>query len=138
MANIEWITVKGVHIPIGDGETKEQAIARHFNKQADEKERQIAANKVQGDQLNSQYSNANSHTTSMSLQDQQILADNKTGYFQSSNSFDINEALRNCVVSGQPVEKELENLMAPNINKTMETIHTLDKNMKPLDNDMVS
>lgn len=46
--DIQWITVNGRHIPLGAGESKEDAIKRAF----DNKERQIAHNKKEADELN--------------------------------------------------------------------------------------
>ena len=46
--DIQWITVNGRHIPLGAGESKEDAIKRAF----DDKERQIANNKKEADRLN--------------------------------------------------------------------------------------
>ena len=46
--DIQWITVGGKHIPIGSGESKEEAIAKAFK----DKERQIKASKSQANKLN--------------------------------------------------------------------------------------
>ncbi len=46
--DIQWITVNKRHIPIGAGESKEDAIKRAFA----DKERQIANNKKEADRLN--------------------------------------------------------------------------------------
>lgn len=59
MANKEpkqWITVNGVHVPIFDGESKEDAVKRMISKvadkNADDKKKQIQKNKEQADSLN--------------------------------------------------------------------------------------
>ena len=44
----EWITVNGRHVPIMDGQTKEEAVKSW----TDDRERQIAKNKEQADKLN--------------------------------------------------------------------------------------
>lgn len=49
----QWITVNGQHIPIYEGESKEDAVNRAIkNKDEDDKEKQIAKNKKQADTLN--------------------------------------------------------------------------------------
>ena len=56
MANKEpkqWITVNGQHIPIFEGETKDQAVNRYIAKTNEEKkQKDIARNKAQADKLN--------------------------------------------------------------------------------------
>ena len=48
-----WITVNGRHIPVYEGETKDQAVNRYIAKQNEEtKEKQIAKHKEQADKLN--------------------------------------------------------------------------------------
>ena len=49
-----WITVNGKHIPIGAGETKEEAINKALNKDADNKERQIKQNEEEAKKLNAE------------------------------------------------------------------------------------
>lgn len=48
-----WITVNGVHVPLFEGESKKDAISRAIAETNEsDKERQIARNKEQADQLN--------------------------------------------------------------------------------------
>ena len=51
---IRWITVNGVHIPIKDGQSKEDAVKEHFSKQAktesDSKERQLKRSEAEAKQ----------------------------------------------------------------------------------------
>ena len=53
-----WITVNGVHIPLFDGQSKEDAVKEHFGRQAkhdsDSKEKQIAKQKEVADKKNSE------------------------------------------------------------------------------------
>lgn len=50
---VEWITVNGRHIPIGAGESREEAISKAIAKQNSEKKAsQIAKNKAVADKLN--------------------------------------------------------------------------------------
>jgi hypothetical protein len=42
-----WITVKGVHVPIFEGQTKEEAVKNYISKEEHEKQTQIAKNKEQ-------------------------------------------------------------------------------------------
>lgn len=48
----QWITVNGRHVPLYAGESKEDAVKRAFASDADKKEKQIAANKKQADEMN--------------------------------------------------------------------------------------
>ena len=57
MANdvVQWITVNGKHIPLGAGESKEDAIKRAFSKKEDATDRQyrqIAERQAEKDKLN--------------------------------------------------------------------------------------
>lgn len=45
----QWITVNGRHIPIGAGESKEEAIKKALNKDADTKQKQIKQNEKEAD-----------------------------------------------------------------------------------------
>jgi len=47
-----WITVNGRHIPIGAGESKEDAISKALSKDANTKEKQIAQNEKEKERLN--------------------------------------------------------------------------------------
>lgn len=53
--DIQWITVHGRHIPLGQGESKADAIKRAFNSDADRKEASISKQKAQADKLNNEY-----------------------------------------------------------------------------------
>ena len=49
----QWITMNGQHIPIYDGESKEDAVNRAIaNKNEDTRQKQIANNKKEADRLN--------------------------------------------------------------------------------------
>ena len=52
--DIQWITVDGVHIPIGAQESKDDAVKRFIAKRENQKDRQIENNKKQADELNSE------------------------------------------------------------------------------------
>lgn len=60
---IDWITVNGAHVPLYDGESKEQAISRHLSiiKAEKDKELQIAKNKEQADRLNGKIDHVGSY-----------------------------------------------------------------------------
>ena len=55
---VDWFTANGKHIPIHEGESKEDAYKRYnksvANKNEDTKQKQIAKNKEQADKLNAQ------------------------------------------------------------------------------------
>ena len=54
--DIQWITVDGKHIPIGAGQTKDEAVKAFFARQDKQKERQIESNKKQADERNAKES----------------------------------------------------------------------------------
>lgn len=61
---VEWITVNGRHIPLGEGESREEAIKKAFGKKSDtnakassaedKKDAEIAKHKAQADKLNAE------------------------------------------------------------------------------------
>ena len=59
----QWITVNGNHIPLYDGDTKEQAVSRYIaNKNESIKNKQIAENKKQTDKLSNKGNNSIKNT----------------------------------------------------------------------------
>lgn len=51
---LQWITVRGRHIPLGQGESKAEAIKRAFSSDADKKEATISKQKEEAARLNSE------------------------------------------------------------------------------------
>ena len=80
-----------------------------------------------------------SRTTQMSEEDKRQVGggDWENRYFQSSNAFDINEALRVVARDGGDERAELEKRLRriksdADVQETLKTIDAMDRNMKPL------
>lgn len=67
----DWITVKGNHIPLFEGESKEEAVSRFTeNKHGDsEKSRQISNNKAEANRLNKQEPPKQFHLSNIKAED---------------------------------------------------------------------
>ena len=54
---VGWITVNGVHVPLKDGESKDDAVKRSLEvrKEEEAKEKQIAKQKEEADKLNDKF-----------------------------------------------------------------------------------
>ena len=90
---------------------------------------------------NNAFSDVDSRTTPISDEDKEIVGGHALSvrYFQSSDSFDINGALRNAAEFDMSIEEALKSygwLSATKISDMLKVINTMDKNMHPLDNDI--
>ncbi len=71
----QWITVNGVHVPIMEGETKQQAVDKALSNQKrvkddeDKKNKQIAANKKQADEKNKEQADKSNSTSIEEVKD---------------------------------------------------------------------
>ena len=87
------------------------------------------------------YSNVDSHYTPMSDEDREIVAGGSnwsTRYFQSSTSFEINDALRTIAETGESLPNALidAGVWESDVADVVETINTMDRNMRPIDKSM--
>ena len=79
------------------------------------------------------YSDVDSRTTPMSDEDKkQVSSDFGTSYFQTSNSFTINEILRNTDNDDNLLQNLREEYTFTKADKVYETIQAMDRNMQPL------
>ena len=96
-----------------------------------------------------EYSYVDQRLTPMSDEDKKWLNGwgNQYGYFQTSESWRINKAIRDSAQFGIPLQEAIGNYHPgwdldsdetrnAKIDKVMKTIRTMDKNMKPLDDDI--
>ena len=83
------------------------------------------------------FSDVDSHTTKMSDEDRKIVDSNynSNGYFQTWNAFEINEALRYAHDNNVSIEDGITKT-GDNVEKQMQTIDAMDRNMKPTNKDM--
>lgn len=85
------------------------------------------------------YSDVDTHTTPMSDEDiKQVSDDWHTAYFQTGNAFVINTALRKNAKEGVPIEETFrkKGKDEEDIQGSLKTIETMDKNMRPTNKEM--
>lgn len=104
----QWITINGQHVPIFEGESKQDAVNRAIAKNnEDVKEKQIAKNKEQADKLNGKSANDPVGDTVKALKgnkafnnlvkridnDHYISAENRLKSITSMNQMHVNERI---------------------------------------------
>lgn len=89
---------------------------------------------------NDYYSDVDSRTTYMSDKDREQVGGSsnwESRYFQSSNSFRLNRALREGAMEGdESVQDSLKAYFGRNWEKQLKTVEAMDRNMRPLNKDI--
>ena len=101
----DWITVNGRHIPIYDGESKQDAYNRAVAKHnEDVKSKQISRNKAQVDRI------SNAHKTEKSQKEQFDAHKDALEGYVSGDTFDVNTSLRRGTLADyeRDIVKELD------------------------------
>ena len=135
-----WITINHKHIPLYEGESKQDAYNRAIAKDnEDKKKADIEQNKKQADKLNGkEVSNVETRTTSMSKTDAAHISSGPYAYFQSWKAFEVNEALRKSADEEIDLDEALDSTDIPSsdVDGFKKTIEIMDRNMQPIDESM--
>lgn len=142
----DWITINHKHVPIYDGESKQDVYNRIVaNANEEKKTNDIKRNQAEAEKLNGKNSNipnksiVDHKVTPMPESDMAYIGRNATyRYFQNWKSFEINEALRKVADRNVSLESALDSTDLPTseVEGFKKTIEIMDRNMKPIDKSM--
>ena len=129
---VGWVTVNGNHVPIFEGESKEDAVARSIGNNEDKKNEQIAKNKKQADKLNGKKSVSEDELKSQSTDwwyNKLSDSERKVILDAQYSTKSVNEYLRGARKLDGSAKSDME-----------ETVHTLDSALSKFktDSDIVT